>query len=140
MRPPSGSLHWVAMGKVHQAGGIVVRFDRGSRRYLLVRSKKHPEHWIFPKGHVEKGESAEEAAVREVREEASVQARVVGPAGAIEFSSQGKKVHAEYFWMIYVKPAQRGEERESRWCDREEALALLSFKSIRRLLKGKGKG
>ena len=125
------------MGKVHQAGGIVVRFAGASRRYLLVRGKKHPEHWIFPKGHIEKGESAEEAAVREVREEASVEARVVGPAGALEFSRKGKKVRVEYFWMIYVKPAPRGEERESRWCDREEALALLSFPSSRRLLKGK---
>ena len=127
------------MGKVHQAGGIVVRFARGSRHYLLVRGKKHPEHWIFPKGHVEKGESAEEAAVREVREEASVEGRVVAPAGTLEFSRPDKKVRVEYFWMIYVKAAPRGEERESRWCTHEEALALLTFQSSRRLLKGSSK-
>lgn len=43
------------MRRVHKAGGIVVRFDNGQRRYLLVTAKKHPRHWVFPKGTVERG-------------------------------------------------------------------------------------
>jgi ADP-ribose pyrophosphatase YjhB (NUDIX family) len=123
---------------IRQAGGIVVRCQGGSRRYLLVRAKKHPERWIFPKGHIQEGESAEEAAVREVKEEAGVVARVIGPAGVAEFSRDGGKIRAQYFWMTYVRAAARGEEgRDPRWCCKEEALALLTHPVSRRMLTGR---
>ena len=51
------------------SGGVVV-FREGSdgRRYLLLRHA-NGGHWSFPKGHLEKGESARDAAVRELTEE-----------------------------------------------------------------------
>ena len=55
------------------AGGIVLRGARGAREVLLVRPLARPEApWVLPKGHIEPGEDAEAAALREVREESGI--------------------------------------------------------------------
>ena len=52
---------------VSQAGGIAFRGSGRDLTILLVTSKKQPGFWIFPKGHVERGETAAQAGVRETR-------------------------------------------------------------------------
>lgn len=59
---------------VEGAGGVVINDDG---RVLLIRHRNGT--WVFPKGHVEPGESKVDAAVREVEEEAGVQAVVLDP-------------------------------------------------------------
>ena len=49
------------------AGGVVYRVDGGDPLFLLIRDSY--QNWGFPKGHLESGERADEAALREVREE-----------------------------------------------------------------------
>jgi len=61
------------------AGGIVFNGDR----VLVLKNWKGV--WVFPKGHVELGESREEAALREVFEESGVHASIVGAAGMSSF-------------------------------------------------------
>ena len=39
------------------AGGIVVRLDDGVARFLLVTARRQPGQWVFPKGHIEPGET-----------------------------------------------------------------------------------
>ena len=51
---------------VPQAGAIAFRIVDEAPQIMLVRAKKTPEHWIFPKGHIEAGETAEIAAAREL--------------------------------------------------------------------------
>ncbi len=54
----------------HAAGGIVLS---SQRRILLLRKTKHGAvHWVLPKGHIEPGESREQAALREIREESGL--------------------------------------------------------------------
>lgn len=123
------------MAKVHEAGGIVVRFDDGVPQILLVRARKNPEHWIFPKGHIEAGESAQEAAAREVREEAGIEGSPVVAVGALEFASDGDTVRVDHFLLEFVREIGGGEPREARWCTYDEALSLLTFAEARELLK-----
>lgn len=61
-RPPGVPTH-------DAAGGIVVRLGDAGVEVLLVREGTHPS-FVLPKGHVEAGESAEQAARREIAEEA----------------------------------------------------------------------
>ena len=52
------------MPLIHQSGAIVIRLDSKEPRVLLVTSRRNPRKWIFPKGHIEKKETAEAAALR----------------------------------------------------------------------------
>lgn len=65
------------------AGGMVVRGDK-LRREVLVIDDAYGKV-TFPKGHLEQGETWEDAAVREIREETGVEARILAPLGRIEY-------------------------------------------------------
>ena len=80
------------MSAVPGAGGVV--FDEAGR-VLLIRDRNG--FWVFPKGHIDPGETPEEAEVREVLEEAGVRARVLAPLTTTRYRND------------------RGEEREIRW-------------------------
>jgi 8-oxo-dGTP pyrophosphatase MutT (NUDIX family) len=123
-------------GRIPQAGGIVVRRDGDRLSVLLVRSKKNPALWVFPKGHIEPGETAEAAALRETREEAGVEGDLVGPVGEpLEFQSGTEAVSVQYFLVRPRTESRSPEGRDTRWFDLDEALAALSFESARTLLR-----
>jgi 8-oxo-dGTP diphosphatase len=54
---------------------------RADGKVLLAKRAKPPFQWSFPGGKLEPGESAEEAAVREAREEVAVEIKIIGKAG-----------------------------------------------------------
>jgi len=114
----------------------VVRLDTREPQVLLVTAKRNPRNWIFPKGHIEKGERPEEAALRETREEAGVSARLIGPAGILEFGFLGAKARVEYFLVLYTREAGPPEDGRQRiWCGLDDALDRLSYKNTRKLLR-----
>ena len=97
--------------------------------------KQAPEHWVFPKGRIAPGESAEKAAQREVREEAGVEADILMPIGATEYHIGDEAVRVQFFLMRYVVERMSPEGRRKRWCTYEEGLGLLSFEDARDLLR-----
>ena len=101
----------------------------------MVRAKQHPDHWIFPKGHIEERESPKEAAVRELEEEAGVKGSVIAAVGESEFSVKDDDVSVEYFLVRYQREVSRQEDREIRWCSYARALELLTFPDSRALLR-----
>lgn len=114
----------------------MVRLDTREPQVLLVTAKRNPRNWIFPKGHIEKGERPEEAALRETREEAGVSARLIGPAGILEFGFLGAKARVEYFLVLYTREAGPPEDGRQRiWCGLDDALDRLSYKNTRKLLR-----
>jgi 8-oxo-dGTP pyrophosphatase MutT (NUDIX family) len=123
------------MTVVQQAGAIAYRAIDGIPEILIVRAKKNPDDLIFPKGHIEPGESPEEAAVRELREEGGIEGEVVSHAGPSEYRSNGKTIHVEYFLCSYVKTVGTDEPRSPRWCSVDEALNLLTYEDVRGLLR-----
>lgn len=84
-------------GPVPQAA-LIGRIDRRGR--LL---------WSLPKGHVEEGETAEDAAIREVMEETGITGRVVAPLGTIDFwfVADGRRIHKTVHHYLLV--AEAGE-------------------------------
>ena len=72
---------------IRQGGAIVVRRTGTEPEVLLVRAKKDPRYWIFPKGHQERGETLAQTAVRELREEAGVIGEPVKSVGTSTFRS-----------------------------------------------------
>jgi 8-oxo-dGTP pyrophosphatase MutT (NUDIX family) len=121
---------------VSQAGGIVFRGKHRDLSILLVTAKREPDTWIFPKGHIEPGESAAAAALREVHEEAGVLGELVGPAGApLEFQSGRELVRVEYFLIRASSESPATDGRAKLWLPFDEALERIRFEDTRRLLR-----
>ena len=125
---------------MQQAGAIVVRRAKSGPVVLLVTARSNPDHWIFPKGHIEPGETAKEAALREAEEEAGVVARLLGKAGRTAFSLGPNSFSIEY-WLAETDDLGKPEPgRKLEWLTYKEALDRLTFDNMRALLRKAWRG
>lgn len=125
--------------RVFSAGGIVMRDFDGEKKVLVTQHSKH-KGWDFPKGHIEPGESAQQAAVREVEEETGVKAEITEKVGATEYFywEVGSKVlkTVVYFLMKYIgegKATTAFEVSDMVWLPIEEVEEKLTFKDTKQL-------
>jgi len=126
------------METVHErsAGGLVVRGDE-----VLLIALASGQRWQLPKGHVEPGESAAEAAVREVREETGVAGRSLAELPGIDywFVQAGLRVHKRvaYFLLEYESGSEidydPSEVSGAAWFGWDEAIGRLTFDNERRV-------
>ena len=115
---------------VRQAGGVVLLDGQ------LVLRRTAKGEYLFPKGHVDPGETLEQTAIREVAEETGVEAEIVDELGEIAFEFRGEDIRATFYLM-------RGIRRLPEWDEHlrtdtivvapEEAERLLSFENYREL-------
>lgn len=122
------------MAVVFQAGAIAVRRHEGTPRVLLVRARRNPQDWIFPKGHIEPGEDAPAAAVRELLEEGGVVGRAADLVGISRFQLGARQVQVSYYLVWYVAEGVAQEDRERVWLPLPDARERLSFEDARRYL------
>lgn len=121
---------------IRQAGALAIRTEKGVTKIALVRARKDPAHWIFPKGHIEPGESAAAAAARELLEEAGIEGTVIRRAGECSHRREGITYRVDYYLLRYRATRHAGESgREMRWCTIHGALELLTFANTRRILR-----
>jgi ADP-ribose pyrophosphatase YjhB (NUDIX family) len=91
------SKRWLRQVNEFSAGGLVV--DLGGevpRGALIGRTDRQGRLlWSLPKGHIEQGETAQEAALREVREETGIDGEILGELGTIDFwfVAEGRRIH-----------------------------------------------
>ncbi len=126
------------MAEVRQAGAIAVRIDDGEVRFLLVTARRDPSQWIFPKGHIEPGESASAAALRELAEEAGVKGRLAGEIGVSRFRDEtrdgGRDLCVTYFLVRASTGGRSMEGRRLDWLPANVARERLAFDRLRALL------
>ena len=129
----------------HSAGGVVVRLDNTVPLVLLIRDSYG--HWGFPKGHLERGERADSAAVREVIEETGLKAvSVLGPIATIDwyFRFRGALIHknCEFFLMQTSTPTTKPQKSEGitacKWTTLDEAHRLIAYDNARDVLMRAG--
>jgi 8-oxo-dGTP diphosphatase len=123
------------------AGGIVIDNETATPRVLLVHRPQYDD-WSFPKGKLDAGETVEQAALREVKEETGLECRIIRPLTVLRYGSRTRKdrlkpkaVH--YFLMERVGGHIQvpGEEVDrAEWFDFNEAASKLSYAQDRNLL------
>ena len=124
------------------AGGVVYRFVDGRPLYLLIRDSY--ANWGFPKGHLERGEAPETAAVREVEEETGLTA--VESRGAIEtidwyFRFRGRLIHKVCHFYLMESASDRTSPQaaegitECQWVPFDEAFVAVSYANARQVLR-----
>jgi ADP-ribose pyrophosphatase YjhB (NUDIX family) len=91
--------------------------------------------WLLPKGHVEEGEGHAETALREVREETGVVARLMCLVGGADFQTSRGAVRAKYYLMEYLYGSESSESRSRRWLEYEDALKMLMHGESKYLLR-----
>jgi 8-oxo-dGTP pyrophosphatase MutT (NUDIX family) len=127
------------------SGGVAFR-RKGTQLQVVLISVGEAQRWQLPKGTVEKNETRESAAVREVREETGIQTDLVRLLDRIEYwfysSSAGKRTRHHKFVYFYLLRALSGdtsdhddEVNESRWVEINTALKMLTFENERTILK-----
>lgn len=117
------------------AGGVVVRRDGPQPRFLLVTARRSPGEWVLPKGHIEEGETAAEAAEREVLEESGVKAVAGDRVGDLEYKTPRGRIRARFFVMAFQSEGEPGESRERAWVTAGEARKRLRWDDARRLIE-----
>ncbi len=97
------------------AGGLVI--DARHRVPIIGRrSRRGRLLWSLPKGHIEPGETAEQAATREIAEETGILGRVVGKIGVLDFSfvARSRFIHktVHHFLLEYVSGQLCSDDHE----------------------------
>ena len=94
--------------KEFSAGGIVL--ENGKVLLIMMRNLAGKKVWTFPKGHIEEGESRQEAALREVLEETGIRCEITGEkefyTAAYSFIRNDFPVEKKVFWYL-MKPVKK---------------------------------
>lgn len=123
------------------AGGVVYRLHDGNPLFLVIRDSY--QNWGFPKGHLESGERAEDAALREVREETGIEN--VALRGTIEtidwyFRFRGRLIHkvCHFFLMETGQATTSPQHAEGitacQWVAYDVAQLAISYANARLVL------
>ena len=129
--------------RVVSAGGVVFR-EGDEEVEVLLCGRTSDKLWALPKGTPNPGETLEETARREVREETGVDVEVVGLVGEIKYwfsrPQEGvrysKTVRHYLFRPVGGDPSLHDHEfDEVRWFAGAEALKLLTYENEARMLR-----
>jgi 8-oxo-dGTP pyrophosphatase MutT (NUDIX family) len=126
------------------AGGVVYRLEEGGGVPLFLLIRDSYANWGFPKGHLESGERADEAAVREVREETGLHELTL--RGSIEtidwyFRFRGRLIHKVcHFFLMETTQAETAPQRTEgitacQWTAYEAAESCISYANARQVLR-----
>jgi len=123
------------------AGGVVHRLV-GDRVEIAIVHRRSPKLWALPKGTPDAGETVEETALREAREETGLEVEIVAPLRSIRyFFVRGqtrfhKTVHFFLMRAVGGRPEDHDAEfDEVRWAPADEALALLTHATERSVVE-----
>jgi bis(5'-nucleosidyl)-tetraphosphatase len=126
----------------HSAGAVIVNIN-GSPKYLLLHYHYKKDFWDYPKGHIEEGETAEQAAEREVTEETGIKKMKFVPGFREKikyfFRKEGQLVYKDVIFFIAETKEEHITLSEEHigfeWLPFDKACEKATFKNTREILK-----
>ena len=120
------------------AGGVLWRRKKSGKIEVLLVHRPKYDDWTLPKGKLDEGETAQEAAVREVEEETGFLVKLVEELPSTDYHDRyGRPKHVRY-WVMDITDGEFRPNREVdevRWLSVGEAKALLSYGRDRNVLE-----
>ena len=127
------------------AGGLVI--DHSGKNGLLIGRIDHKDAsgqrilWSLPKGHIEEGETPEQAALREVAEETGIESSIERALGVIDFwfMAGGKRIHKTVHHYLFRETGgklapQESEVDEVGWFPLTEIVERLAYPDEKKLI------
>lgn len=124
------------------AGGVVFKKEK-DKTFILVGQHSGHHGWVFPKGIIgdkKKYEKKEETAVREVKEETGIEAKIIKPVEPVTFwyvfEKEKVKKTVYYFVMEYIAGDTKDHDWEMEkveWIPMEKVEETLTFKSDKKV-------
>ena len=129
------------MKHLYSAGIIVYRIHNAQKEYLLLQY--NAGHWDFAKGKIEKGETKEEAALRELNEEAGISAHIepgFEESFSYIFHDYDKQLTQKTVYFFIGKATDdhvvlSDEHTDFVWLPYEKALEQLTYDNAKEVLK-----
>ena len=131
------------------AGGLVI--DQSGTQGLLIGRIDHKDAtgkrllWSLPKGHIEEGETPEQAAIREVAEETGITSSITKSLGIIDFwfMAGGKRIHKTVHHFMFTEVSgvltpQVSEVDEVSWFPLNEIVDRLAYPDEKKLIARSG--
>lgn len=124
---------------IKKAGAIVLRDGINGREILLLYRNKQKD-WGFPKGHVEKGETVQEATIREIKEETGLDIKVLNELSHLRYAlPSGDEAELLMFLATPLSTDQKlikeNATDDLRWIPISEAENLLSYQNLKDYFK-----
>jgi 8-oxo-dGTP pyrophosphatase MutT (NUDIX family) len=123
--------------QVKAAGGVLWRRGPAGPEALLIHRPRYGD-WSFPKGKVKRGESDEEAALREVEEEVGVRASLGPELASTRYRDIKGRHKTVRYWAIELpedsEPIAGDGVDELRWAPLDEAAEELTWARDREVL------
>jgi 8-oxo-dGTP pyrophosphatase MutT (NUDIX family) len=131
------------------AGGLVIDFS-GTHGLLIGRLDQKDVSrerllWSLPKGHIESGETPEEAALREVMEETGIESEIARALGVIDFwfMAGGKRIHKTVHHYLFrevggILAPQVSEVDEVAWFPLVSIVERLAYPDEKKLIARSG--
>ena len=127
------------------AGGVAFRKQDGQVDVALI-SVGADDRWQLPKGLVDKGESTEDAALREVREEAGIDTEIVTRIDKVEYwylwKENDQRIRYHKFVYFYLLRYKAGDVRDhdhevndARWVNIDDAIKMLAFDNEKKIME-----
>ena len=129
-------------GEVAAAGGLVTRRANGGRTEVALVHRPKYDDWSFPKGKVDAGETDEEAALREVREETGLDCALGAELPTVRYvDGRGRPKRVRYWIMTAVAGGleiPNAEVDDLRWLAADDATTLLTYPHDQALVRHLG--
>lgn len=122
---------------IHKAGGVLIHKVHGEPFVYMVHRSRYND-WSLPKGHIDAGETTQQAAARELQEETGMRGRLIMELPAYEYHMPNGDTSSVAMYVFAFEAVEGeldlSEVDHGKWVTVEEAIQLCSYPSLKEYL------